>query len=260
MKQFDKLSNLLLTCLLVFSLTILSAQEAEEKGDLFLVMTEYVAPEHISDYEQWGKDLKVLAERDGFRPFYVSQDMEAFYYVFNIGPELAGVDKLWADWEEWGKKEPKIGEMYNKYQYTMTHTKHSVWRHSPQYSFSPEGHEPPEKPTYSRAYMAWTKMGHHSEINKLLEEFKTTWTEKGMQSPYDVYFNVFGEDQGAVMIRSAYKDMPEWMAARDDNYAKAGETMMEMITKWNKHIRKHEENEGFPRMDLSHLPGPSEGN
>lgn len=233
---------------------IFSQEKAEEQGDLILLSIEYVTPGHYADYMQWGKDYKAVADKTDFRTFWVSSSNGVFTYAVNVGKSLSGVTEYQKEWGEWINANAELGEQYDKYKHSISHIKKELWRYSPKYSYTPEGYEGPEAPTYIRTYRGQVKFGSEEAINGLLTEFKEAWTEAKVSAPYSVYWNEFGEDGACVAVRSVYTDREAWLAEQKEVGEKvSGEKLNDLFTRWGKHIREWEETEHFPNPDLTHF-------
>ncbi|MDH3650823.1 MAG: tetratricopeptide repeat protein [Saprospiraceae bacterium] len=225
-----------------------------EEGNLILVSTERVPPEHMADYIQWGKEYKAVAQETGFREFYVSSANDAFSYAVNVGKTLGDVDRYFDEWEKWRDSHDALGEQYQKYKHSISSIERSLWRHMPNLSYTPEGYKASEQSSYVRAYQGLIKFGHEDDIKAMMKEFKKEWKEKGISQPFSVYWNEFGVDGPCIAIRSVYKDVNAWSADREEVGTKVGEDRMnELMVNWNKHMRSWKSNESFPRPDLSNV-------
>ena len=260
MKDF-RLKILLCTlCTVLFFSTVLLAQEAEkkkEKGDFYLVNIEYVTPETRADYVKWGEEFKALAAESSFKDFYVTSDMEAFYYVWNIGQEDDALAKHYQGWNEWRKANPKVDELYKKYSHTMTHMKTELWRKDAANSYRPATYKPKQDHTYTRHFAGYVKPGKGKEVNALLAEYKAEWEAKGIAQPYNIYWNMMGGEQPLMLVVSSYKDREAWLADHKEVMEKVGKEKTDAWDqRWNKLLRKMETKEMFPRYDLSHFKAP----
>lgn len=225
----------------------------QDKGNLMLINSEYVRPEHVEDYMKWGKEYKEVAVRTNFKDFYVSSGDGAFHYIANVGKELSGVDAYQDTWDEWNKANPELDEMYNKYKHTVHKTTRSVWRHMPAHSYSPEATSDAPN-TYSRVYYAYIKFGHEEAAMDILAEFKPLWESSGVTEDYQVYRNVFGEEDGCIAIVSGFASPKEWIADQEDVMTKVGkEKLQDLMNRWNKLVRKGKSAERYPQADLSHM-------
>ncbi|MCB0596545.1 MAG: tetratricopeptide repeat protein [Lewinellaceae bacterium] len=228
--------------------------QMDEEGNLILVLTEFVHPEHIKEYVQWGKEYKAIADKTNFSTFWVNSENGGFSYAQNVGKSMSGVDDFGKEWNEWSKANPEINELYEKYKHTLSRTERTLWRHSPEFSYEPEGYESNSPPTYVRSYHGYVKAGSEKAVGDLLAEFKAEWEKHKIAQPYSVYWNVFGKEQTCVSIRTAYKDREAWLAERKEVGEKVGEEKLnDLMSRWNKHMRKWEEHESFPHSDLTHI-------
>ena len=224
-----------------------------KKGNLIYVETEYVAPENRAAYEEWAKAYKELADETNAYEFNVSSNLNGFSYIHSVGTEMSGVTELNQKRSEWYKVNPKAGELYDKYGYTVTYSKRFLWRHSPKLSYYPEGYESDGSNTYTRFYKAYLKQGKGADVVKLLEEYKAEWTKHDFQLPYTIVWNVFGEEQNCVMVVQSFKDRAAWVEFDKLVYEKIGaEKLTDMDNRWNQIVRKMEAYEGRPHSAYSH--------
>ena len=224
----------------------------KDKGNLLLINSEYVQPEHTADYIQWGKEYKELADSTNFKDFFVSRGDGAFHYIVNVGKEQSGVDAYREEWNTWSEANAEVGEMYEKYKHTIHRTERSLWRHVPSHSYTPEAANDSAN-TYTRVYYAYTKYGHEDAIMDLLSEFKDIWKANGISEGFQVYRNIFGTDNNCIAIVSSYDGSKGWAADDEEVMTKVGqETLQGIITKWNTHIRKADSAERYPQPNLSH--------
>jgi tetratricopeptide (TPR) repeat protein len=225
-----------------------------EEGNLILVSTEHVPPEHMADYIQWGKEYKKVAEETGFREFWVSASGDAVSYAVNVGKTLADVDTYLDEWEKWIESHDALGEQHQKYKHSISSIERALWRHLPNLSYTPEAYESSGQGSYVRAYQGFVKFGHEDDVKAIMKEFKKEWTEKKISQPFNVYWNEFGADGPCIAIRSVYKDINAWSADRQEVANNVGEDrMQELMTKWNKHMRSWKSNESFPMPELSNV-------
>lgn len=227
--------------------------EMEEKGDLWLVTTEYMDPSSRTDYLQWGKEYKKIADETQYRTFLVSSKNNAFNYAWNIGKTMGDLDEFIKDRDKWHKDHPEIETQFQKYHHSITSTKRALWRHNPDLSYQPAESAGSDENTYVRSYRAYVKFEHDAAIKDILKEFKEKWEEKKISTGYGVFWNVFGEDGPCVSIRTAYKDIAAWQADMDEVEEKIGEAELnDLMSRWSEHIRKGQTEEVFPRSELSH--------
>jgi tetratricopeptide (TPR) repeat protein len=228
----------------------------KDKGNLLVMHSEYVVPEHMDEYMQWGKEYKELAQKTKFKDFYVSAGDGAFHYIVNVGKEMSGIEEYEEAWEQWGEDNPELGEMFEKYRHTVRKSENLVWRHLPAHSYAPE--EASDSPnTYSRVYFAYPKYGHEGKMKDLISEFKTLWEASGVTEGFQVYENVYGKEAGCVAIVSSFGSPKEWMADEEDVKAKVDQEKLQgLMSEWGKHIRKGENVERYPQADLSHSNPP----
>jgi|GEM_PF-5899539 len=254
MKKSSYLSQLCLVLAFLLFTVFPGFTQDDTRGDLVVVDAEYVSPEYLHDYVQWGKEFKALADKVNFRSFYVSSDDQAFYYVWPIGKDMSGIDKIDADFADLIKTNPEVVDMVKKYSHSMTHRTRVVWRHDPGNSYSPEGYDPNFKSTYSRFYTGYVKFGHSQAIKELMKEFKEIWASAGISHAYQAYWNVMGQEQPCVMYITAYKDRQSWVDEQNEVNEKIGmEKLQSLLDRWNSHIRKNVDAEGMERADLSHF-------
>lgn len=229
----------------------------DEKGDLIYVETEYVLPEYMEEYMQWGKEYKAIADRTNFRTFWVaSGDDGTVSYAQSVGKNMSGVDEYGRQWDEWSKANPEVMELYEKYKHTISQRERSLWRHSPEFSYAPEGFERSGPPAYVRTYHGYVKAGSEKAVQELLEEFKAEWEKHKISQPYSVYWNVFGKEQTCLAVRTVYQDKEAWLAETKEVGEKIGEEKLnDLFSRWNKHMRKWEEHESYPHSDLTHIQG-----
>ncbi len=258
MENLSIKSLLCTICMAMLLSTTLFAQEKEkEKGDFYLVNIEYVSPENRAEYVKWGEEFKALAAKTNFRNFYVTSDMEAFYYVWNVGQEKDAVAAFYQEWNEWTKANPGADEMYKKYSHTMSHMKTELWRKDVVNSYQPKGYQSDGANTYTRNFTGYLKPGNGKAVNELLKEYVDEWTARGISQPYNIYWNMMGTEQPCMMVVSSYKDREAWIAERKEVMEKIGKEKLEAWDmRWNKLLRKMETREMYPRMDLSHLKSP----
>ena len=111
-------------------------------------------------------------------------------------------------------------------------------------------------PTYVRMYYGYVKAGSEKAVGEILAEFKAEWEKNQISQPYQVYWNVFGEEQTCVLVRTAYKDREAWLAEGKEVREKVGEEKLnDLMSRWNKQMRKWEEHENYPHPDLTHIQG-----
>ena len=238
----------------ILSFTFVSVQAQDnEIGDLWLVEEESVSPSNVADYIQWGKDFKALAEADGFQTFFVASENNVFSYAWNLGKTHAGLDEFDKKFQEWGKANPKLGEMYNKYSYTLDKRTRYLWRHLPKYSYNVEGYDSSEN-TYVRIYRAWIKSDKMSEAMAVLEEYRKINQEANISRSFNVYINVFGSDTNCVTFRSTYKDAADWGVSMNEFNEKVAEEKRQAIFgKWSNVIQKSEDRENWINSDLTYV-------
>ena len=224
----------------------------KDKGNLLVMQSEYVIPEYMDEYMQWGKEYKELAAKTNFRGFYVSAGDGAFHYIVNVGKEMSGIDEYDEEWEQWGKDNPEVGAMFDKYKHTISKSESLVWRHMPAHSYSPK-EAGDTLQTYSRVYFAYPKVGHKDKLKDLISQFKTIWENSGVTQGWQVYENVYGKEAGCVAIVSSFDSPKGWMADEEDVKTKVDkEKLKNLMSEWGKHIRKGENAERYPQPDLSH--------
>ena len=228
--------------------------ELKEKGNLVEVTAEHVAPHHVKDYLQWGEEYKAIADATNFKDFYVSMANGVYYYASIPGKSMTDLDKHNKDWKDWNQNNPDLVALYEKYKHTISKTEKSLWRHSPKYSYNPEGYKETENATYTRIYRGFVKFGHEKEVNQLLEEFKTIWKESDVSYPYAVYWNVYGEEGPSVSFLTRYTSAADWSAEEKEVIAKVGEEKLnDIMARWNEHILEWKSIERFPQPKLTHL-------
>ena len=237
----------------ILSFTFISVQAQEDEiGDLWLVEEESVSPSNVADYIQWGKDFKSLAEADKFQSFFVASENNVYSYAWNMGKSHSGVDEFDQKFRQWGKTNPKLGELYNKYSYTLDKRTRYLWRHLPKYSYNVEGYDSSEN-TYVRIYRVWIKPDKMSEAMEILEEYLKLNQDANISRSFNVFINVFGTDSNCVIIRSTYKDVGDWGASRNEFDEKVAEEKMQAVFgKWTKVIQRSEDIENWINSDLTY--------
>lgn len=225
-----------------------------EEGNLIMITTEHVAPEHIMDYRKWGSEFKTIADKTGFNTFRVSSSGGSFSYASLAGKTMADLGAHQKEWSSWYEAHPELGEQYEKYSHSVSHTTRELWRHSPKVTYRPEAYVEPAQPTYIRLFQGFVKYGHEEQVNELLAEFKAEWEAKGISQPYSVYWNVFGTEGSCVGIRSVYSNIEAWSADRKEIDEKIGEEkMMELMGRWSQHMRHWKVVENFPVPEMTHI-------
>lgn len=225
-----------------------------DKGVLVVVSTEHVIPEHMDDYWQWGVEYKAKAEEDGYSTFYVDGSANnSFSYASIAGYDLEDVQEHQEAWMEWGNSE-EMQEMYNKYKHSVEYTERAIWRHSPALSYYPESYDGSANPEYVRVFKGYIKFGHEEEVEAIMKAFKDESEEHGMSNPYQVYWNVYGEDGPCIGVRTLYGDEDEYAERRNEMVEKVGqERMMELRNQMAEHMRSFQETESWPIEGLTHI-------
>lgn len=225
-----------------------------EEGNLIMITTEHVAPEHMMDYRKWGSEFKIIADKTGFNTFWVSSSGGSFSYASLAGKTMADLGAHQKEWSSWYEAHPELGEQYEKYSHSVSHTTRELWRHSPKVTYQPTAYVEPAQPTYVRLFQGFVKYGHEEQVNELLAEFKAEWEAKGISQPYSVYWNVFGTEGSCVGIRSVYSNIEAWSADRKEIDEKIGEEkMMELMGRWSQHMRHWKVVENFPVPEMTHI-------
>jgi hypothetical protein len=256
MKQKNNLLYGLVLLLSCFLLPITgNAQDvASQRGDLILVQSENVIPEHRDAYIQWAKEFKVVADKANFRSFWVDSDPKGFYYIFVIGKSMADYDAFEKEWEAYRKANPAVDALLMKYKHTFSGSKSELWRHSPSQSYTPAGYKDQNDAGYSRFYSAVIKPGSEEEAVKVLMEYKKAWGENTIKTPYNIYWSVLGGVNGTIVVVDNYKDRQAWLESRAEVFSKVGEAKLtELDKRWRALIVSENEWESTPRLDLGHL-------
>jgi hypothetical protein len=247
-------NRLVLLCICFFSCVVTMAQESAGQGDLILVESEYVIPEHRDTYVQWSKEFKAIADKTNFRSFWVDSDAKGFYYIFVVGKTLADFDAFDKEWQAYRKANPGVDELFKKYSHTLSGSKSELWRHSPAQSYTPAGYKPSESNGYTRFYSAVIKPGKTDEAVKILMEYKKTWTDSGVKDAYNIYWAVLGPENNSITVVDNYQDRQAWVQARSDVFAKVGEAkLVDLDKRWRALLVSENEAEGSPRADLTHI-------
>lgn len=259
MKKLTSFAQICIALLFVLiTITELQAQDTEsEKGNLIYIISDYVSPSNLEEYEQWIKEFKVLADETGFPNYAVSQSDEGMGFFMNIGKTWSGFDELEKSMEEWFPKNPKAMELEKKYGHTRNYSKNSLWRHSPLHSYTPESYDASIERNYMRISLNWIKSGHMEKAKEILAEYKATWTAAGISSQTNGYWNVFGEELSCIGLVTAYESREAWVNSRKEIFEKIGEPkLMELRSKWMSVLRKREESELYGRPELAHWVQP----
>lgn len=226
--------------------------EDMDTGNLIYIAAEYVYPEYVEDYMKWGKEYKAVAEKTGFKDFWVTRGDQAFYYGVNVGKEMEDYEDYNEAWDEWFEENPELGAMWDKYKHTVYKSEKLLWRHMPEYSYNPdEGNDGPN--TYSRIYYAHVKYGHEEAAMEVMKNFRDEWEKHNVKEGFNVYSNIFGKEDNCIAIVTNYQNMEAWMADEQDVMSKVGmEKIQSMMKEWNKHIKFGENAERWPQPDISH--------
>lgn len=247
----NKLKLMLLSITLVCLLT--TASNAQ-KGDLIYVETEYVAPSDRTEYVAWAKAYKELADKTAAPDFYVASNNNGYSYVHHLGTDFKSLDEFLEKRNAWFKANPEANDLAKKYGHTVSHASRYLWRHSPKYSYAPENNDATEMETsYTRFFVGYINTGKGSEVGKLLDEYKAAWKEAGFDNPYNVYWNIFGEESACMLVVQSFKDHAAWAAYEAQVEAKISkEKLAEWQGKWGEVLRRYEDREGQGHMALSH--------
>ncbi len=241
-----------LCAILFFSFNGISQEE--EKADLFLVDIEYVSPNNMAEYVEWGKEFKKLADETKFENFFVASNTNSFWYVWNIGKDAKGLDDHSEAWNKWSEANPAVDALYEKYKHTVDYRKRELWRVDRKHSYRPEGYKSSRDNTYTRQFKGYIKTGQGKAVSEMLDEYVAEWKAKGITTPYTVYWNVFGEEQNCMLVVSSYKDRAAWLADEKEVMEKVGKEKLDAWDKrWGTVLRKMESKESFPQYELSHF-------
>ena len=246
-----KLKSILLTAALI---CICAMAVNAQKGNLIYVETEHVDPANRAEYVDWAKAYKELADKTAAPNFYVASNNKGYSYIHNIGTDYKSLDEFLAKRSAWYKANPEAGDLNDKYGHTVSYASRYLWRHSPKYSYAPENSDAVEMETpYTRFFAGYISTGKGSEVGKLLDEYKASWKEAGLENPYNVYWNVFGEESTCMLVVQSFKDRAAWVAYEAQVEAKISkEKLAEWQVKWSELLRRYEDREGQGHLDLSH--------
>jgi len=251
-----KLTSLALSCITILIapifVSISQAQETEQ-GDLTYIISDNVSPSNFTEYEQWIKEFKALADETGAPNYGVGQNNEGLSFFIPAGKTWADFGEMEKTFGEWFAKNPNVLELDKKYGHTRNFSESSLWRHNPYQTYVPDGYDNSVERTYSRVGSNWIKSGQMEKANEIIAEYLAAWTEAGISESTRAYWNVFGEEQSCVAFVTSYASREAWVNSRKEVLEKVGEAKLNQLqSKWNSILRKREESESFDRPDLTH--------
>ena len=255
MKTLRTLKTILIAILVIsFNSPSSYAQDSEsEQGDLIFIITDNVSPSNFTEYEQWMKEFKELADATGAPGYGVGRNDQGMSYFMNVGKTMAGYDEVNKKFGDWFANNPKAMEMEMKYGHTRNYSTTSMWRHNPQQSYVPEGYDNTVSRTFTDVFTSWIKSGQVEKANEIIAEYVAEWTRAGISASTNTYWNVFGEEQACLVFVTNYTDFEAYAAGRQEVYEKVGEAKLnELEAKFNSVLRKSESSQSTGRPDLAH--------
>ena len=238
---------------LLFAVTYLTstAQDSDEtKGDLVFLISDFVAPSDMGEYETWIKQFKKLADETNAPDYFVNFNGSTMNFGRIIGKDMSGLDELNEAWEKWSKANPK--EVYGK-ELLSKYSTTRMWRMNPTDSYMPEEYDDSIERPYVRIEKNYILSGQVGKAKEIIAEYKAEWAKQKISYRVLSAWNLFGEEQACVQFVSWYKDKKDWLASQDEVMKKVGEAKLtELDSKWDSVLRKKEEMEVISRPDLSH--------
>lgn len=243
MKKLKHTTTLTLLCFIV-------AFQVEAQN-LVYVETEHVSPGHRTDYYNWAREYKELADETNGPDFYVASNSHGFSYIFNIGNNMASMDDHRKKMREWWQANPKTSELSEKYGHTVSKITRYLWRHDDELSYDVES---AGEDKYIRITVVNLKQGKGADARALLKEYKEAWTNANIDVDYHVYWNVFGLQGATFQVVQGFKDLSHYAAYESSLTEKIGkEKLDEWMTKWGELMMSYENNESWGHMELSHF-------
>ena len=222
-----------------------------DQGELVLVEEEMVPPEHYDDYVQWSKEYKASADAAGTDDFYVFERNGNFLWAAAVGKTLSDLEAF-LEKRRTFRQDPAVGAQYTKYKHSISSIKQSLWRHNPAQSYNPNPPTPPETTPYVRTIYGYVKFGHGGAVAELLSDIKKAWEAAGIAQPHNVYWNVMGEDEPVVVIRTEHESAEAW-ATNKEVEEKIGDKMGECLSRWRALMRRTETQTSRYVPALSHV-------
>lgn len=227
----------------------------DEQPPMYVVHTDYVNFDKMSQYEQVAKELKDNCVKHNIQDvdwLAVSTEDARYMYVSEI-KSMAELDKnpMASLYEKMGKEASgamldKMDECYDKHGNEIVH-------YIPELSYNPEG--------YSRDGMNFREyhfLYYHPKNGKALgdamEKIKKMFEDKGVKNGYNVYHSGFGSDESFFMVAVAGKNRLHVAQTGEENDALLGEERKAVFFEMIQLASRYDQVNGELRPDLSYTP------
>ncbi|MFQ6113666.1 MAG: hypothetical protein ACE5NG_06195 [bacterium] len=237
------------------------AQEEKPKSQLFIIHEDVVKPSMVSEYEAATKEFVAkLAEHQmtGSSYYYTAfVDNDFHYYYVTPVENLAAIDNMEKDWNEFVKK---VGEenwtaMLQKFAAPLE--SHKVWmtRLMPELSYVPENPrlKSEEMPFYHWDFY-YAKSGMAKTGEDIAKEWKAVYESNNIADGFNVYRGDIGADLNLFIVAQRGNNPADYYSQQAKIMEMLGEPGKELAARTMEGVRKFESKTGWLRPDLSYWP------
>ncbi len=234
------------------------AQDNLMKDQLFYVHEELVPVNMIAQYEKTTKDfIQLFRDKKLDVPaIYASQTNDNRYdYLIPIS-NYADIDKIGKAFGDFDKN--AAGDSYQQLMKenndAIDFTHDFVIRRSTALSY--ESKDTSMKMSNMK-FIHWgyytVKSGKMKDVRDLGKKFKDLYIQKGISTPYDVWFVDMGANNNLVVVTTAAKSAAEFYENSQTNNETLGKDSEDLWNQMMPLLTKYEEKNGMIRSDLNYM-------
>ncbi len=253
--------TLVLIATLLASAFVVSAQNGESQGQLFLVHEDVVKPSMVGQYEKAVKGfISNLSEHGITDMTFVAAMTNDLHYLYVS--EIENMAELDKNPEE--KMAAKMGKeafqaVIDAFDGCYDYHKVFVARRADDLSYWPESNK---ASAAENKYRRWSfyhiQPGQEQEIEAIAKEWVELFKEKNIPTGYNLYVGGLGTEMPLYVVVESAKDAADFQAQSAKINELLGDSAKDLNARTMALVRKMEFKDGWIRPDLSYTPEAGE--
>lgn len=253
-----RISGVLVVCFVLGLLPLaMHGQAPEERYQLILVVDEVVKPSMHQQYYEAAKKYIAFVKDQGF-PYHINIYWTGDNHVYWNMPikNYAEIDKIMEMSNKMMEKSPdRYKAVVNAFKGTYESTRMCVYALDYKYSmFAEEETMESGEDNFIFFDFYYFEPGTETELNKLLDDWKTFLADKKIVQSWEFFWGVMGTDNPVLVMAASAKDQIEFWEKNAKMWEVLGKEANTYVQRMMKYVKKQEQKTAWYQKELSYAP------